>query len=64
MKTDIKEIEVKEGKTLGELLDELQLSSAPILIEVGGKIFYPEEVRDRRLKEGDRVTIIPLIAGG
>ena len=60
----IEEIEVKEDKTIKELMDELQLSSAPILLEVSGKIFYPDEIEDRRLRRGDKVTLIPVIAGG
>ena len=64
MKTSVEEIEVKEDKTIKELMDELQLSSAPILLEVSGKIFYPDEIKDRRLRRGDKVTLIPVIAGG
>jgi len=64
MKVGIEEIEVKEDKTIKELMDELQLSSAPILLEVSGKIFYPDEIKDRRLRRGDKVTLIPVIAGG
>ncbi len=64
MKVGINEIEVKEDKTVRELMDELQLSSAPILLEVSGEIFYPDEIKDRRLRRGDKVALIPLIAGG
>jgi len=64
MKVGIEEIEVKEDKTVKELMDELKLSSAPILLEMSGKIFYPDEIKDRRLRKGDKVTLIPLIAGG
>jgi len=64
MKVSVKEIEVKEDKTIKELMDELQFSSVPILLRVGGKIFYPDEIKDRRLRRGDKVTLIPLIGGG
>ena len=64
MRVGIKEIEVKEDKTIKELMDELQLSSAPILLEVSGEIFYPDEIKDKRLRRGDKVALIPLIAGG
>ena len=64
MKANIEEIEVKEDKTIKELMDELQLASAPILLMIGGEIFYPDEIKDRRLSRGDKVTLIPLIAGG
>ncbi len=64
MKVGIEEIEVKEDKTVKELMDELQLSSAPIMLEVNGEIFYPDEIKDRRLKRGDKVVLIPMIGGG
>ena len=60
----IEVIEVKEDTTIKELMDELQLASAPILLEVSGEIFYPDEIKDKRLRRGDKVTLIPLIAGG
>ena len=64
MKVGIVETEVKEDRTVGELLDDLQLSSAPILLEVGGEIFYPDQIRARTLRKGEKIAIIPLIAGG
>ena len=64
MKAGIVKTVVKEDKTVGELLDDLQLSSAPILLEVGGEIFYPDQIKARALKKGDKIAIIPLIAGG
>ncbi|MFC1860593.1 MoaD/ThiS family protein [Chloroflexota bacterium] len=60
----IEVIEVKEDKTMKELIDELRLSSAPILLEVNRKIYYPDEIGNRRLRKGDKVTFIPLVAGG
>jgi len=64
MKVGIEEIEVKEDKTIRELMDELKLSSAPILLKLGGEIFYPDAIKDRRLRKGDKVTLIPLVTGG
>lgn len=64
MKVSVEEIKVKEDKTIKELMDELQLTAAPILLEMSGKIFYPDEIKDRRLRKGARVTLIPVIAGG
>ena len=64
MKVGIEVIEVKEDTTIKELMDELQLVSAPILLEVSGEIFYPDEIENRRLRRVDKVTLIPLIAGG
>ena len=64
MKAGIVETEVKEDRTVEELLDDLQLSSAPILLEVGGEVFYPDQIKARTLKKGEKIAIIPLIAGG
>ena len=64
MKVGIEVIEVKEDTIIKELMDELQLASVPILLEVSGEIFYPDEIENRRLRGGDKVTLIPLIAGG
>ena len=64
MKAGIEEIEVKEDMTIKELIDELQLSYAPILLEVNGEIFYLDEIKDKGLRRGDKVAVIPLIAGG
>jgi len=60
----IEEIEVKEDKTIEKLIDELGLSSSPILLELNGEIFYPDEDYDKRLKVGDIVAVIRIIAGG
>lgn len=60
----IEVIEVKENTTIKELMDDLQLASVPILLEISEEIFYPDEIENRRLRRGDKVTFIPLIAGG
>lgn len=64
MKAGIVETEVKKNMTVSELLDELQLSSAPILLEIDGEVFYPDQIKARALKKGEKLSIIPLIAGG
>ncbi len=64
MKVGIQVIEVKEDTTIKELMDELQLASASILLEVSGEIFHPDEIENRKLRRGDKVTLISLVAGG
>ncbi len=64
MTRNIEEIEIKEEQTLSGLLEELQLTSTPVLVEVNGEVFYPDEAGDKRLKRGDKVAVIRLIAGG
>jgi len=60
----MKEIDIKEYKTINELLDELRLSSASFLIRVNRQILHPNEIKNRRLKKGDKVSLIPLADGG
>jgi thiamine biosynthesis protein ThiS len=59
-----KEIEIKENKTVGEILNELHMSSAPILLSVNGEVTYLDEIKDRILVKGDKLLIIPLVSGG
>lgn len=63
MRIEIQQIELKEDKTIKELIDELKLSAA-FLLEVNGEVFYPDENHSKVLKNGDIVTLIPIIAGG
>ena len=60
----IEEIEVKEDKTVKQLVDELELSSVPVLLELDGEVFYPDEKCEKRLKGGDIVAVIRIVAGG
>ncbi len=60
----IEEIEVKEDKTVQELMDELKITSPILLIEVNGEVFYPDENYGKILKRGDIVTLIPIVGGG
>jgi len=60
----IEEIEVKEDTTMKQLVDELELSSAPVLLELDGEVFYPDEERDIILRRGDVVAVIRIVAGG
>ena len=63
MRMSIEELVVKEDKTVKEFIDELKLAS-PLLLEMNGDIFYPDENPAKILKGGDIVTLIPIIAGG
>jgi sulfur carrier protein ThiS len=60
----IEKIKVKEYKTIKEFIDELSLSAVPILLELDGEIFYPDDNYDRKIQAGDRLAVIPIIAGG
>ena len=60
----IEKLKVKEDKTIKEFIDELSLSAVPILLELDGEIFYPDDNYNRKIQAGDRLAVIPIIAGG
>ena len=56
----MKEIVVEDVKTIPEILDDLQLSSIPVLVGVNGQLLNPDEIKARKLEKGDKVVIIPI----
>ena len=58
------EIEIEEEKTLGRLIDELDLTANPAMLGVNGKIINPFEQKDFKLRKGDKVLVIPVFEGG
>jgi len=55
------ELEVVDGTTLGQLLEQIQaLDRSPWLIVVNGK----SASADRVLEDGDVVQLVPRIGGG
>jgi len=60
----IEKIEINEDKTVEEFMDEIHLSQALVMLVINGEVFCPDEVKNRSLRRGDKVTVIPVIAGG
>jgi thiamine biosynthesis protein ThiS len=58
------EIEITEEKTIGQLIVELNLTANPGVLAVNGQIINPFENKDVKLKNGDKVMIIPVFEGG
>ena len=58
------EIEITEEKTIGRLIDELDLTANPALLGVNGQIINPFEQKDLKLKKGDKVLVVPVFEGG
>jgi thiamine biosynthesis protein ThiS len=56
----MKEVFVEETMAISDILDELQLSSAPVLIAVNGTIVDPDKKTAEKLKKGDKVMIISI----
>jgi sulfur carrier protein ThiS len=46
------------------LIDELDLTANPALLGVNGQIINPFEQKDRKLKKGDKVLVVPVFEGG
>ena len=56
----MKEIVVEEVMTISEILDDLQLSSIPVLIGVNGQLLNPDEIKGRKLNKGEEILIIQV----
>lgn len=64
-KGNVAELELAEGKPLGELVAELRLPEKLVhLVLVNGAYVAPEARASQSLKEGDTLAIWPPIAGG
>ncbi|RYD85283.1 MAG: sulfur carrier protein ThiS [Verrucomicrobiaceae bacterium] len=50
--------------TLSELLDSLGLGGKPVVIEMDEQAVFPRNYADTGVKEGSRVEIVTLAAGG
>jgi thiamine biosynthesis protein ThiS len=55
---------VAEVKTIAALVHELNLIPATLLIEHNGLALHREEWNSRALREGDKVELIRVVAGG
>ena len=58
------EIEITQEKTIGQLIEELNLTVNPGMLAVNGQIINPFENKDVKLKKGDKIMIIPIFEGG
>jgi len=54
-------VELPEGATVAQLLDQLQISSRVQLVSVNGE---PEPDRERVLQQDDSIRIFPFVVGG
>jgi len=57
-------VEVREAKTIAELVDHYQLTPQSILVEHNGFAVHRYEWTQRSLSEGDRIELIHVVAGG
>ena len=47
-----------------ELLEAIEMNTAPVLVELNGEALLKKEFQETRVKDGDRIEIIRMVAGG
>ncbi|MBV9008478.1 MAG: sulfur carrier protein ThiS [Verrucomicrobia bacterium] len=55
---------VTRARNVSELIDELKLVPATLLIEHNGTALHRSEWSSRSLKEGDQIELVRVVAGG
>ena len=56
--------DVREAKSIAELVDRYQLPPHSILVEHNGLAVHRHEWSQRSLSEGDRIEFVRVVAGG
>lgn len=56
--------QIAEGTTIAGLLDQLELTSKYVAVEVNLELVPRARHAERRLCEGDRLEIVTLVGGG
>ena len=57
-------VEIREAKTIAELIDRYELPPQSILVEHNGLAVHRHEWTERLLAEGDQVEFVRVVAGG
>ena len=55
---------IAQGTTVARLLDELQLATKYVAVEVNLQLVPRREHAECRLADGDRLEIVTLVGGG
>ena len=59
-----KETTVKTPCTVNELLQQLDLLPRSVVVELNGEALTPSSFDVQKLKTGDRLEIVRIVAGG
>ena len=57
-------VDVREAKTIADLVNRYQLPPQSILVEHNGLAVHRHEWAKRPLAEGDRIEFVRVVAGG
>ncbi len=58
------ETDIKDNRTVAGLLEDLQIESAGVAVEVNLNILKKHDFKKHVLKEGDTVEIVNFVGGG
>ncbi len=59
-----KPAEIKDGMTLKELLEQMQIKPELVACEVNLQIVRRKDCAERKIAEGDQIEILQMIGGG
>ena len=59
-KKKMKEVEWEEGMTVGDILEDSNWTGSSVRVLMNGSPVS----EDKELKDGDRLTLIPIVGGG
>ncbi|MEN8136089.1 MAG: sulfur carrier protein ThiS [Thermodesulfobacteriota bacterium] len=59
-----KEMAVRDSLTIEELVLELDLNPATVVVECNGSIVLPDKYADNKLSEGSVLELIRFVGGG
>lgn len=59
-----KKYELKEKRSLREILEELKVDPDKIVVEINYEIVNREDIKNRLLNEDDSIEIISFMGGG
>jgi len=56
--------QVVTGKTVAEMIREMRLVPASVLVERNGEALLRQEWEDEKVEHGDRLEFVKVVAGG
>ncbi|MBT8477431.1 MAG: sulfur carrier protein ThiS [Gemmatimonadetes bacterium] len=59
-----KDREVRDGRTVAGLLEDLELDGRLVVVELNREIVRRTEIEDVALQDGDRIEIVHFVGGG
>ena len=59
-----KNLEVNQDSTVSDVLDVLDLGSAPVAVEVNREIVPKSQHKSHSLQQNDQLEIVSLVSGG